>query len=344
MSIFVFTNNASTLAATGILNTDTTVTVTAATGALFPAPSAGQIFPVTVEDTSGNLEIMYCTGRTGDVLTVTRAQESTTALAFASGSRVELRCTAAVLAALLQKNGGDTLSGTTTFSGVLAQGSSGSIQGGEFTGAHRGAPGQTAGQILVPGGGGTVATMNGSNILTTANLASNLPSGFALAQTNMILWWNGSTGTIPSGWHLCDGTGGTPDLRDRFVVGAGVTYALGATGGAITTGSTDPSPQISITATTLTAAQIPSHTHNYWASTQIDFGGSSGQPIQTVGDTGAGGAYVTNIPNGTGVPLNKQFIQNTGGGGSHTHSITGNLAHTHTSLPPYYALYAIMKT
>lgn len=47
----------------------------------------------------------------------------------------------------------------------------------------------------------------------------------------MILLWSGSIGTIPTGWHLCDGTEGTPDLRNRFIPGAGDDYAVDASGG-----------------------------------------------------------------------------------------------------------------
>ncbi len=45
----------------------------------------------------------------------------------------------------------------------------------------------------------------------------------------MIMLWHGSVASIPSGWHLCDGTAGTIDLRDKFVVGAGSTYNPGDT-------------------------------------------------------------------------------------------------------------------
>lgn len=48
----------------------------------------------------------------------------------------------------------------------------------------------------------------------------------------MILLWSGSVGSIPSGFHLCDGTAGTPDLRDRFIVGAGSSYNPDDAGGA----------------------------------------------------------------------------------------------------------------
>ena len=53
-------------------------------------------------------------------------------------------------------------------------------------------------------------------------------------KAGMIILWHGSVVSIPSGWHLCDGTAGTPNLQDRFVVGAGNTYVPGDNGGALT--------------------------------------------------------------------------------------------------------------
>lgn len=46
-----------------------------------------------------------------------------------------------------------------------------------------------------------------------------------------ICLWSGAVENIPAGWHLCDGTMGTPDLRDKFIIGAGGTHAVGDTGG-----------------------------------------------------------------------------------------------------------------
>ena len=66
---------------------------------------------------------------------------------------------------------------------------------------------------------------NISGILTTIPTATpSIPSG-------CILLWSGSTGSIPSGFLLCDGTNGTPDLRNSFIVGAGNNYTVGQTGG-----------------------------------------------------------------------------------------------------------------
>src|SRR5271166_4012028 len=112
-TLFLFTDNATSLLASGITNVQTTLTVTATQGAYFPSPSAGQQFAVTIEDSAGNQEVAYCTGRTSDTLTIVRGAETIPsqiggpALAFASGSRVEMRCTSGMMAALLQKNGGD---------------------------------------------------------------------------------------------------------------------------------------------------------------------------------------------------------------------------------------------
>jgi len=51
-----------------------------------------------------------------------------------------------------------------------------------------------------------------------------------------IVLWSGAVVDIPDGWVFCDGNNGTPDLRDKFIVGAGSTYAVGATGGTTTHG------------------------------------------------------------------------------------------------------------
>lgn len=51
--------------------------------------------------------------------------------------------------------------------------------------------------------------------------------------TGTIALWFGSVASIPPGFTICDGTGGTPDLRDRFIVGAGSTYPVDATGGSV---------------------------------------------------------------------------------------------------------------
>lgn len=71
-------------------------------------------------------------------------------------------------------------------------------------------------------------------------------SGAEVIPVGAIIMWNGEN--IPDNWHLCDGTNGTPDLRDKFIVGSGASYAVGNTGGENTH--------------TLTLDEIPEHEHN----------------------------------------------------------------------------------
>lgn len=70
--------------------------------------------------------------------------------------------------------------------------------------------------------------------------AEGIPSG-------LIAMWSGAANKIPSGWVLCNGANGTPDLRNRFIVGAGSSYSVGATGGS--------------ESVTLTVEQMPMHNH-----------------------------------------------------------------------------------
>ena len=95
-----FTNNAYSTLASGITNSATSITLTTGEGARFPSFSAPDYFLATLIDSSNNLEIVKCTTRSTDVLTVVRAQESTTGRAYATGDRIELRITAGVLDAL----------------------------------------------------------------------------------------------------------------------------------------------------------------------------------------------------------------------------------------------------
>lgn len=73
--------------------------------------------------------------------------------------------------------------------------------------------------------------------------------GNVLMPSGMIMMWSGSVASIPAGWRLCDGGNGTPDLRDRFIVGAGNEYGVGSKGGA--------------KEVTLSVAQMPSHNHKF---------------------------------------------------------------------------------
>jgi hypothetical protein len=104
----LFTNNAWSFLNGGINNTTTSIALTAGTGARFPNPTGGDFFLLTLIGLDGNgaensWEIVKVTARSVDTLTVVRAQEGTTAVAWASGTRAELRFTAAQAAAFEAK-------------------------------------------------------------------------------------------------------------------------------------------------------------------------------------------------------------------------------------------------
>jgi len=91
----VLSNNATSLLAGAITAASTTLSIENADASKFPAPVVGDWFPLTVVDNAGNMEIMKATKREGAIITVTRAQEGTTAKAFAAGARIDLRLTVA---------------------------------------------------------------------------------------------------------------------------------------------------------------------------------------------------------------------------------------------------------
>ena len=165
------------------------------------------------------------------------------------------------------------------------------------------------------------------------------------------------TGLPNLGFALCDGGTylapdgvevTTPDLRNRFIIGAGGSYAQGATGGAAsaTTNSTGAHTHTNSNAgaTTLSAAQTPAHKHDNGACLLSVAAGRGNS--QKFGEIAASGLV---RPDGAaGHTINTGYTSTIGSGGSHTHTMaaTGSAgAHTHTvaTLPPYYALAFIMK-
>ena len=76
----------------------------------------------------------------------------------------------------------------------------------------------------------------------------------ALVPSGVVMMWSGSANAIPSGYVICDGNNSTPDLRNRFVIGAGDTYAVGATGGSSATaqvGDVEAGPQATVSTSAL---------------------------------------------------------------------------------------------
>jgi hypothetical protein len=136
----------------------------------------------------------------------------------------------------------------------------------------------------------------------------------------MIMLWSGSSASIPSGWLLCDGSSSTPDLRNRFVVGATSTYAVGATGG-----SAD-AIVVSHTHTATSTVTDPGHFHSYGEGQRTQVGEDNGEAY----DAQSSAAFNTNTKT-TGITV------------ATTNASAGSSG-TNANLPPYYALCYIMKS
>lgn len=156
-------------------------------------------------------------------------------------------------------------------------------------------------------------------------ISNGVPAG-------VIVLWSGSEDNIPTGWTLCNGQNGAPDLRDRFVVGAGASYTVDETGGAAGVAlSVAQLPAHGHGAGTLSAQEAGDHTHEYedeYTLSQV-----------RVFDTGSGTQVCENPETDT---------KTTQSAGAHTHTVSGTTGATgsgaeHENRPPYYALCYIMK-
>lgn len=190
---------------------------------------------------------------------------------------------------------------------------------------------------------------NSTQIANTSFVSAAIASVIAGAiPVGVIAMWSGSAASIPSGWALCNGLNGTPDLRDRFVVGAGSSYAVGATGGANTI--------------TLSASEIPSHAHAQNGTFTTTSAGTHTHSINdaghfhTVFNVAVNGAGSYSFTLGGGVGLTNVYTSAATTGitindaGAHTHSVTisgstgaAGGGGAHENRPPYYALCYIMR-
>ena len=178
-------------------------------------------------------------------------------------------------------------------------------------------------------------------------------STMAIVPPGIVVMWSGSSSSVPVGWLICDGTDGTPDLRSRFIIGAGSSYDAGAKGGS--------------SVLQLSLSNLPSHTHNVTASFVgeplashthgvADPGHSHSfliYPSDTSGSiTGgppaqANGGHTNPIwgytsASGTGIAISAASSGTPSGTVTTTIDFVGN-GEPVSVLPPFYALLYIMK-
>jgi hypothetical protein len=191
----------------------------------------------------------------------------------------------------------------------------------------------TYNRMIIDGNGNVgINTITPSTRLEVAGtISSTTFVGNGTIPVGGIIMWSGVS--IPTGWALCDGTGGTPDLRNRFIIGAGSTYAVGTSGGS----------------TTIEASNLPKHAHYI-----VDPGHSHDVVLSGLFSNGQ-------------TSTNATYVGQSLGGGAGSRSNDPNAALTNTTgitisengpildsnynqtlqtayLQPYYALAYIMRT
>ncbi len=166
----------------------------------------------------------------------------------------------------------------------------------------------------------TAASLNVSSSATVGALTTGVAtvtgdltvggtiSGFGTAPIGGIIMWSGAQSAIPTGWQLCDGSNGTPDLRNKFVIGAGGKYSVSETGGEENV--------------TLKLENIPSHNHMYkYSGAGLAGIGTSDNTFYKVGSSGSNVAYT-------------EYAGGKNGNGATV---------AHNNMPPFYALCYIMR-
>jgi hypothetical protein len=161
-----------------------------------------------------------------------------------------------------------------------------------------------------------------TQIATTAFVIANaVPSG-------LISMWSGTIASIPSGWVLCNGSNSTPDLRNRFIIGAhsdtaGVAYTT-ITGSNTQTGGSKDAVNVSHTHTATSTVTDPGHNHTYFGG--VLEGAQNDAPTDDrIGESSNTGTSTTGITVATSIS-------------------TEGSSGTNANLPTYYALAYIMKT
>jgi hypothetical protein len=302
MSI-LFANNAVSILGRDVAQNDNLIHLYPGDGVKFPNPFPPHYFMVVIDDGADNIEVCKCLERNGDALVVERAQESTPAQDFPAGTACELRLTKETLEAFYQITGG-TLSGNMFLDGNK-----------------------------VHGGIIDDVTIRNSKILNTVEIDT-----YAGVPIGGIIMWSGDEKNIPDKWMLCDGSEpNVPDLRNRFIFGAGKKHNAHATGGSHDA-TTEMAGRHNHTGKTgevrLTRDQLPAFTLEVdsVAAPRYNAPAFPVPDLNVLAMPGRGTKpFYTNR-----VGRNKPHDHDISDDGDHTHNVTG-------IQPPFYALCFIIK-
>jgi hypothetical protein len=179
--------------------------------------------------------------------------------------------------------------------------------------------------------------LTGTPTTPTATLGTNTTQiascAFVLSNsvpTGLIAMWYGTIATIPTGWYLCNGSNGTPDLRDKFVIGASsdetAIAKTNVTGALTQSGGSKDAIAVSHTHTATSSVSDPGHSHSISPGYMI--GNNEGSTGRT--DGGQAGVRYSTASASTGISVSTS-ISTVGSSG------------TNANLPPYFALAYIMK-
>lgn len=354
MTDFLFTNNAQGTLSADITSLATSLSLGVGEGVLFPNPTSGQVFRATIQ--SGALqEIVEVTARVGDTFTIVRAKENTTARAWTAGATVQLRLTAEIMERLRDGKTATQAIGALTPATDYAPYFTGSSTAGLFaltafsrsllasvsaaawrtllsavslTGVET-LTNKTLTSPVINGGtidgaviGGTTPAAGTFTTLAANTLA--MTGGAGVIPVGGIIMWSGAISAIPAGWALCNGSNGTPDLRDKFVIGANADDSgvakTNITGTPTLSGGSKDAVNVSHTHTA--TVTDPGHTHNAGGSQLTNTGATYNARTTATGSTATSSAT-------TGVTVSNSTEGESG---------------TNKNLPPYYALAFIMKT
>ena len=184
--------------------------------------------------------------------------------------------------------------------------------------------------------GAKISDANGNDMFEAVNAAIG-----QAAPRGVIVMWSGAADAVPAGWALCNGKNGTPDLRGRFIVGAGTSASdydkNSDTGVDRGYAVTDKGGKNEVA---LTKAQMPNHSHLYVNDkTLMSDVGTVYNAGKTVNE------YVTKKGYQRGGDSDGKILRTGTAGGDATDKAVGNdgKAEAHENRPPYYALCFIMK-